>query len=226
MSYRNKHNQDNGEGGRDGTDANYSDNCGVEGPSDDPAVEGVRKSLLKSFFLTLCVSRGIPMLLSGDEFRRTQRGNNNAYCQDNDISWIDWSLAEKHKEIHRFIRGMIAFRRTHSVLRKEAFYTDGDIAWFGPQGSAPNWSDPEQKSFSCLIFGHSEPDLFLMFNAGAEPVDFSIPAAPENWIWRLSVDTSRHPPEDIYEPGTEPSMQGQGPFRVAPRSSAIFLARP
>jgi len=226
VCYRNKHNEDNGEGGRDGTDANYSDNCGVEGPSDDPTVEGIRKSLLKSFLLTLCVSRGIPMLLNGDEFRRTQRGNNNAYCQDNAISWLDWSLAEKHEEIHRFARGMIAFRRTHAVLRKEAFYTGGDIEWFGPLGSAPDWADPGQKSFACLLFGQSEPDLFLMFNAGAESVDFAIPAAPENRIWRLSVDTSRRPPEDIYEAGTEPSMQGRGPFRVAARSSAIFLARP
>ncbi len=105
VSYKQKHNYENGEFSRDGTDANYSDNCGVEGPSEDPAVEGMRNRLIKNFLLTLFISRGVPMLLGGDEFRRTQRGNNNAYCQDNEVSWFDWSLLEKHKEIHRFTRG-------------------------------------------------------------------------------------------------------------------------
>jgi len=104
VSYKQKHNDENGEFGRDGNDANNSDNCGVEGPSEDPGVEGMRNRLIKNFLLTLFISRGVPMLLGGDEFRRTQRGNNNAYCQDNEVSWFDWSLLEKHKEIHRFTR--------------------------------------------------------------------------------------------------------------------------
>ena len=133
VSYKQKHNDENGEFNHDGTDANYSDNCGVEGPSEDPAVEAMRIRLIKNFLLTLFVSRGVPMLLGGDEFRRTQRGNNNAYCQDNEVSWYDWSLLEKHREIHRFTRGMIAFRRAHPVLRKETFYTDEDIKWFAPR---------------------------------------------------------------------------------------------
>lgn len=225
VSYKHKHNEENGENGRDGSDANYSDNCGIEGPSDSPAVEALRNRLIKNFLLTLFISRGVPMLLAGDEFRRTQRGNNNAYCQDNAISWVDWSFLEKHGEIHRFARGMIAFRRAHPVLRKPAFYTDTDIQWFGPQGTTPTWADPGQKSFACLILGRSEPDLFLMFNADAAPSDFSIPAAPGNKIWRLAVDTSRQVPEDFYEPGEEPSMQDQVSFRVEPRSSAVLLAR-
>jgi glycogen operon protein len=138
---------------------------------------------------------------------------------------VDWSFLEKHSEIHRFARGMIAFRRAHPVLRKPAFYIDADIQWFGPQGTTPVWGDPGQKSFACLILGPSEDDLFLMFNADAAPSDFSIPAAPGNKIWRLAVDTSRQPPEDLYEPGEEPSMQDQVSFRVEPRSSAILLAR-
>jgi isoamylase len=223
VSYKQKHNNENGEHGRDGSDANYSDNCGVEGPSGDPAVEGMRNRLIKTFLLTLFVSRGVPMLLGGDEFRRTQRGNNNAYCQDNDVSWVDWNLAEKHKEILRFTRGMIAFRRAHPVLQKEIFYTDADIKWFAPNGGIPGWADERQKSFSCLILGQTEPDLFLMFNADARSVDFSIPAPPAGKIWRLSVDTSRSAPDDLFEPGKEPSMQGQISFRVEPRSSAILL---
>ena len=164
------------------------------------------------------------MLLAGDEFRRTQRGNNNAYCQDNAVSWVDWSFLEKHREIQRFARGMIAFRRAHPVLRKAAFYTDADIQWFGPQGTTPAWADPGRRSFACLILGHSEGDLFLMFNADTTPSDFSIPAAPGNKTWRLAVDTSRQAPEDLCEPGDEPAMQNQDSFRVEPRSSAILLA--
>jgi isoamylase len=224
VSYREKHNEENGEGGRDGSDANYSDNCGVEGPCEDAVVEDLRRRLIKNFLLTLCVSRGIPMLLGGDEFRRTQQGNNNAYCQDNAVSWFDWRLKEKHHEIHRFTQGMIAFRRAHSVLRSEVFYTDADIKWFGPYGSAPNWADRQQKSFACLILGRSEPDLFLMFNADTQPIEFVLPAEGENRIWHLAVNTARPAPEDLYEIGHEPSLRGQERFRVEPRSSAILSA--
>src|SRR5580692_197325 len=199
VSYNQKHNNENGEFNRDGSDANYSDNCGVEGPSQDAAVEGMRSRLIKNFLLTLFISRGVPMLLGGDEFRRTQRGNNNAYCQDNDVSWVDWSLLEKHKEIHRFTRGMIAFRRDHPVLRKEVFYADADIKWFAPNGGAPDWADQRQKSFACLILGQTQPDLFLLFNAGTCAIDFFIPALPAGKIWRLAVDTSRATPDDLSE---------------------------
>jgi isoamylase len=223
VSYKQKHNDENGEYNRDGSDANYSHNCGVEGPSADPGVEGMRNGLIKNFLLTLFISRGVPMLLGGDEFRRTQRGNNNSYCQDNEVSWFDWSLVEKHKEIQRFTRGMIAFRRAHPVLRREVFYTDADVKWFAPNGAAPDWTDQRQKAFACLILGQTEPDLFLMFNADTRSVDFSIPALPGGKIWRLAADTSRTAPDDLYEPGKVPSMQGQVSFRLEPRSSAILL---
>ncbi|HEY2466496.1 MAG TPA: glycogen debranching protein GlgX [Terracidiphilus sp.] len=223
VSYKLKHNDENGENSRDGSDANYSDNCGMEGPSGDPAVEALRNRLIKSFLLTLFISRGVPMLLGGDEFRRSQRGNNNAYCQDNGVSWFDWSLVEKHKDIHRFARGMIAFRRAHPLLRKEVFYTDTDLKWFAPNGGSPNWTDGRQKSVACLLLGLTEPDLFLMFNADNGSVDFSIPALPGHKIWRLAVDTAQVAPYDLYEVGKEPSLQGRISFRVEPRSSAILL---
>jgi len=223
VSYKQKHNDENGEFNHDGTDANYSDNCGVEGPSDDPDVERMRNRLIKNFLLTMFISRGVPMLLGGDEFRRTQRGNNNAYCQDNEVSWFDWSLLEKHKEIQRFTRGMIAFRRAHSVLRRETFYTDADIKWFAPNGATPDWADQRLKCFACLIPGQTEPDLFLLFNADTKPVDFSIPPLSAGKIWRLAVDTSRTAPDDLFDPGKEPSMQGQVDFRLEGRSSAILL---
>ncbi len=225
VSYKQKHNDENGEYNHDGTPANYSDNCGVEGPTDDPAVEATRKRMIKNLLVTLLISRGVPMLSGGDEFRRTQHGNNNAYCQDNAINWYDWSLLDKHQEIHQFTRAMIAFRRAHPVLRKEAFYTDDEIKWFGPQGFVPNWMDPQLKSLACMVLGESEPAVFLMFNAANEPVEFSLPALPEATNWRLAVDTSRPAPEDFSIEGKEPSLAGQKIFRAGPRSSAILVGR-
>ena len=186
-------------------------------------MKGMRNRLIKNLLLTLFISRGIPMLLGGDEFRRTQRGNNNAYCQDNEVSWFDWSLLDKYKEIQRFTRGMIAFRRAHPVLRREEFYTGADIRWFAPNGSIPDWTHQRQKSFACLVVGRTEPDLFILFNADTRSVDFGIPALPATKISRLAVDTSRTAPDDLYEAGKEPSMQDQISFRVEPRSSAILL---
>jgi glycogen operon protein len=225
VSYKYKHNEANGENNRDGPSENYSENCGIEGETDDSAVGVLRKRLIKNYLLTLFVSRGIPMLHGGDEFCRTQRGNNNAYCQDNEISWYDWTLLEKNQEIYRFARGMIFFRRAHRVLCKESFYRASDITWFNPAGIAPDWFDPQQKSLACLIFGREGPDLFLMFNADRNSTEFSIPTAPGTKVWHLAVDTFHSAPEDLFDPGKEPSLRGERSFQAAPRSSAILLAR-
>jgi glycogen operon protein len=139
------------------------------------------------------------------------------------VSWFDWSLLEKHQEIYRFTRGMIAFRRAHRVLRREHFYTDADIQWFAPNGTSPDWANQWQKSFACLILGQTEPDLFLLLNADNRSVDYSLPTLPAGKIWRLAVDTSRTTPDDLSDSGKEPSMQGQIGFRLEPRSSAILL---
>ncbi len=225
VSYSRKHNEANGESNHDGSDYNESNNCGVEGPADDPAVETLRKRLIKNLLLTLFVSRGVPMLLGGDEFRRTQLGNNNAYCQDNEISWYDWRLVERHREIHRFTRGMIAFRRAHPVLRRPTFYADADLRWFNPGGSTPDWRNPDDLALACLIFGREESDLCLLFNAGPEPVSFAVPPAPGRGSWRLAADTFRQPPQDLFAPDQEPLLENQNFYRLAPRSSAILLAR-
>jgi isoamylase len=225
VSYKQKHNEENGEYNRDGTDTNDSDNYGVEGPSTDPSIESIRNRQIKNFLATLFLSRGIPMLLGGDEFRRTQRGNNNAYCQDNEMSWYDWRLLETHREIHRFTRGMISFRRAHPVLRRPAFYTDSDIQWFNTQGTPPSWQDPQQQSLACLIFGQGEPDLYLMFNASKHEESFRLPQAPNGNAWRLAVDTYRAAPGDYLEAGEESPLQSQDRYRVGPRSSVVLLAR-
>jgi glycogen operon protein len=118
---------------------------------------------------------------------------------------------------------LTAIRRAHPVLRREDFYTGADIQWFAPGGAAPDWNDQRQKSFACLILARTEPDLFLMFNADTRPVDFAIPALRVHKSWRLAADTFRPAPDDLFEAGKEPSIEGQISFRVEPRSSAILL---
>ena len=225
VSYRRKHNEANGESNRDGADENYSANYGIEGETDDLEIEAVRKRQIKNFLLTLFVSRGVPMLLGGDEFRRTQRGNNNAYCQDNEINWYDWSQLPVHQEIHRFTRGMIAFRRAHPVLSETAFYSDADIRWFSPAGAVPNWSDPGEKRLACLILSRVEPDLYLTFNAGTEAAAFVLPEPPRGGCWHVAVDTFRPSPDDLCQPGEEVALGGQEVYHVGPRSSVILIAR-
>ena len=225
VSYRDKHNEANGETNRDGTDANFSDNCGAEGATADSGIEAVRKRQIKNFLLTLLISRGVPMLLGGDEFRRTQGGNNNAWCQDNETSWHDWRGLERHREIFRFTCGMLALRRAHPVLGKEQFYTDAEIHWFGPQGGLPRWADPEAKQFSCLIQEDARSALCLMFNAGADAVDFDLPPILTGVRWHLAVDTSREAPRDLFAAGEEPPWENPRTYRLNPRSSAILLAR-
>jgi isoamylase len=226
VSYRHKHNKANGENNRDGTDENYSDNYGTEGETDDPEIEAVRKRQVKNFLLTLFISRGVPMLLGGDEFRRTQRGNNNAYCQDNEISWHDWTFLERHQDICRFARGLIAFRLTHRVLTKEAFYTDDEIRWFSPVGTLPNWFDQKERRLACLILGQDEPDVYLMFNAGTEAARFVLPIAPHARHWHLAVDTFRPSPQDLLGTGEEVALDDQTGYQVGPRSSVILIAGP
>ena len=225
VSYTYKHNEANGENNHDGTDANFSENYGFEGEKTDTGIETLRKRQIKNLLLTLLISRGVPMLLGGDEFRRTQGGNNNAYCQDNETSWIDWSCLERHQEIHRFARGMIAFRRAHPILSKEQFYTEAEIRWFGSQGGIPNWTDPKGKQFACLIPEDEQRALCLMFNAGTDAVDFGLPAAPPGARWHVAVDTSLQAPQDLSAAGEEPLWEDPRTYRLGPRSSAILLGR-
>jgi glycogen operon protein len=225
VSYREKHNEANGEDNRDGADGNFSENYGVEGATAEAGIEAVRKGQIKNFLLTLLVSRGVPMLLGGDEFRRTQGGNNNAYCQDNETSWHDWSCLEQHAEIFRFARGMLAFRRDHPVLSQEQFYTDADIHWLGPQGGPPNWTDPRAQQFACLIPEDAPSALCLLFNAAADAVAFALPPAPPGAQWHRAADTARAAPQDLFAAGEEPLWEDSQTYHLAPRSSAILLAR-
>jgi len=225
VSYQRKHNLRNAENNHDGADENWSENYGIEGPTKDASIESVRKRQIKNFLLTLFVSRGVPMLLGGDEFRRTQGGNNNAYCQDNETSWIDWNNLEQHAEIYRFAQGMIAFRLAHPVLSREQFYTDPEIHWFDGPGGLPQWTAPDAKCFACLIPEADQRALYLMFNASAEAVDFHLPAPPPAAQWRLSVDTFGETPLDLFAAGGEALLKYPQTYLLKPRSSAILLAR-
>ncbi len=224
VSYRDKHNEANGEGNQDGTDANWSENHGAEGETEDAGIEALRKRQIKNFLLTLLVSRGVPMLLGGDEIRRTQGGNNNAWCQDNETSWYDWNGLQQHSEIFRFTRGMIALRRVHPVLSEERFYTQAEVHWFAPQGGLPDWADTNAKQLACLINEDEQSALYLMFNAGNDAIDFKLPDLLEATQWFVAVDTSRESPQDMFAAGEEPLWQDAETYRLSPRSSAILLA--
>ena len=193
VSYEHKHNERNGEANQDGSNADFSDNCGAEGATADFGVENLRKRQIKNFLLTLLLSRGVPMLLGGDEVRRTQGGNNNAYCQDNATSWFNWAELEANRDIHRFACDIIAFRKAHPVLSKEEFYAETDIEWVGPAGGLPGWADAAEKRLGCLIKEDGDPALLMMFNAGTENTDFMFPTSFPRSNWRLAFDTAQEP---------------------------------
>lgn len=224
VSYRDKHNEANGENNHDGTDRNFSENYGAEGETENVQIDSIRKRQIKNFLLTLLISRGVPMLLGGDEFCRTQCGNNNAYCQDNETSWHDWTYIEQHREIYRFARAMIAFRQMHPILSKEQFYTDADIHWLNPQLGLPNWAGPKENQFACLIHEDEQSALCLIFNAGIDAVVFNLPPAPTGHRWYLAADTSHEAPNDLFAVGQEPLWEDPT-YQLGSRSSAILLAR-
>ena len=222
VSYSRKHNEANGEDCRDGTDLDYSYNYGVEGPTDDPAVEDIRLRQIKNMIATLFISRGVPLFLGGDEFRRSQQGNNNAFCQDNEISWYNWELLKKHEEVFRFTREIIRFRLRHAALTEVTFYTDKDISWYNRDGGNPDWGD-ESRSFACRIFG--EEDLYLMFHADFVDRAFKVPPAPALKKWYLAVDTSKRSPHDIAHPGEELILRPQRRYTLAARSMVILVGK-
>jgi isoamylase len=227
VSYTRKHNEANGEDNRDGAAENYSDNNGAEGPSDDPRIEAVRLRQIKNMLVSLFTSRGVPMLLGGDEFRRTQFGNNNAYCQDSETSWYDWRLVERNAGLIRFISGLIAFRKEHPILSAERFYSDREVTWLGADYQPPRWQGPENR-IGCIIAGAEEQNgqlaLALLFNAGSEPCRFVLPPQ-SGGHWQVAVDTSRSSPDDLPEPDSRPVMS-HGAIELESRSTMVLVADP
>jgi isoamylase len=238
VSYRAKHNEANGEENRDGSDNNLSDNYGVEGPAQDPRIEALRNRQVKNLLATLLLSQGTPMLLGGDEMRRSQQGNNNAYCQNNPISWYDWRLVRGHEGLLRFCSLLVHLRRAHPVFRRPVFFTGRDtslnqmpdITWRGPDGSTPVWQLPSARAVGFLLDGHGleihadadDNDFFAAVNAGVEAQVFSLPTAPGGKGWLLVMDTSRDSPGDIHEPGEEPHLGTERTYRVEGRSFVLL----
>lgn len=203
VSYNKKHNDSNGEGNRDGANDNRSWNCGVEGPTDDPLTERLRERQIKNFLTVTLLSLGMPMLLMGDEVRRTQQGNNNAYCQDNEISWFDWSLVEQHAGLLRFAQLLIA-RRTMRLLAHEhrrtsltELLTQARKEWHGVQLQQPDWGDASQSVALNADLQQQSLSFHLILNAYREPLKFALPTLPSNNRWRRWIDTALASPEDI-----------------------------
>ncbi len=231
VSYNSKHNDANGEGNRDGNDENLSWNCGVEGETDDAGVEVLRDQQVKNFASLLMLSQGVPMICGGDEVRRTQGGNNNAYCHDDEISWFDWDLVEKHAGVYRFFSNIIEFRKNHPILRRANYFTGqlnernlADISWHGCALNSPGWDDPESRVLAFTLGGFgTDPDMHIMMNMHWEPLAFDLPrVAARNW--HRSIDTSLLSPEDICEQGLETPIEG-GNYIVNARSIVVLVSK-
>lgn len=227
VSYDKKHNEANGEKNRDGLGHNFSWNCGVEGETGDPEIKALRLKMQKNFLATLFTSLGVPMLLGGDEFGRTQRGNNNAYCQDNEVSWYDWDFVDKNADLFRFCKEMIRFRRENRVFERTAFYTgqpsrkDGepDVRWFRPDGEEQDW-DASEPALGLWINGteNEGTPLYLMFNPTHEDIVFALPEG--NW-WKR-INTAAPSPDDLYSADDAPRVDGTGKVSVAARSMLVL----
>ncbi len=230
VSYNHKHNEANGEDNRDGTDDNLSWNCGVEGPSDDPAIEALRNRQVKNAFALELLAAGTPMLLMGDEVRRTQRGNNNAYCQDNDISWFDWSLLTQHGDVHRFVKELTAFRQRRDVVGETTLTLNhilgrARIDWHGVALDRPDWSEHSRSLAFTLKSVRGRFLLHGMLNAYWEPLVFELPPAPAGYdTWRRCIDTALRSPDDIYRWDVAPAVTTTT-YEVQPRA-VVLLALP
>jgi len=233
VAYNAKHNEANGESNRDGTDDNRSWNCGAEGPATDPDILELRGRQSRAMLTTLLLSFGVPLLLGGDERGRTQHGNNNAYCQDNDTTWFDWTVSDE--ELLAFTRRLIAFRKDHPVFRRRRYLAGAEAAelgWFTPAGAPmtmADWAEPAALSLAVYLDGSDDPDraedgtplvdddFLVLFNAWWEPLDFIVPGVRDGQRWRAEIDT--------YDPAaaaTTPQRQAGDRITVGPRSVTVL----
>ncbi len=238
VSYNDKHNEANGEDNQDGSNDNRSWNCGAEGPTDDQGINALRARQMRNFLGTLLLSQGTPMMLAGDEFGRTQQGNNNAYCQDNPISWVDWSLKDRNQPLIRFVQKLTWMRHKYPILRRSRFLTGEysneldvkDVTWINASGAEmqpENWSDKGMRCFGMIIDGRAQPTgvrqrgteatMLLVLNGHFDLVEFSLPTAPGGNTWTRLIDTNL--PEDT---GT-PAFKAGESYGVTARSLLLFV---
>jgi glycogen operon protein len=231
VSYNHKHNEANGEQNRDGADDNRSWNCGVEGPTEDPVVEKLRNRQVKNFLAVTLLSVGLPMILMGDEVRRTQRGNNNAYCHDDDTNWFDWTLVAKHADVHRFVTLLNARRILRDVEHERQRISLAQLirqtnkAWHGAKLGQPDWS---QQSHSIAFSAQLRVEqlvFYMILNAYWEPLPFELPPVSNGSakLWRRYIDTALDSPLDIVPWETAPSISGYS-YRAEARSVVVLFA--
>ncbi len=235
VTYNHKHNEENGEENRDGSDDNLSYNHGFEGECTNPKIQSLRLRKIKNYLIYLFVSQGVPMLLGGDEMRRTQGGNNNAYCQDNDISWINWNLTQTNSGLVRFTKNLIAYRRAHSVFSRTKFFTDAydkdtvpEIVWYDINAKNPDWS--KQKRFLAFKLNGAassadENDFYIATNTDIYDLTITLPALTDGRKWYLVSDTSLSSPEDIFEPGSEELLREQRRYVLLSGATVMFLGK-
>jgi glycogen operon protein len=223
VSYAVKHNDVNGEENRDGANENCSANYGVEGPTTDPIIADLRLRQTKNLLATLLLARGVPMLLGGDEFGRSQLGNNNGYCQDNEISWYDWTLAEENANLVRFVQRVTALRHANSVLRVDRFYTSDEIEWVGAFGQLPDWQGQHNR-IGCVIRGDGA-FLALLFNATVAPCEFTLPSE-RVLSWEIRINTADAAPNDVPDQLSEQRFSNAATIQVAPRSVLVLQGAP
>ena len=238
-TYSRKHNKANGWNDTDGSDDNRSWNCGAEGETGNPKIVALRKKLAKNAMAVLLMSRGIPMFLAGDEFLNTQFGNNNAYCQDNEIAWLDWNDMEKNADIFRYFKQMIKFRRQHKVLRYEDHLRHcdyrglgyPDFSWHGVKAWQPECGYNNLTAAFMLNGQYAQTDgvaddfIYVAMNMHWEMHGFELPQLPQGMEWRVFANTGVEAPNDIFEPGEEPLIDGQIEVLVGPRSIIILVGR-
>ncbi|MFN3077163.1 MAG: hypothetical protein ABT940_09840 [Alphaproteobacteria bacterium] len=242
VSYNHKHNENNKEDNRDGTNDNLSWNCGVEGETDDPGIKALRTQQMRNLMATLLLSQGVPMILAGDEMGRSQGGNNNAYCQDNEISWMDWSLdKEEDRAFLEFVKKLIHLRRTHGVFRRRFFFRGGyipgaglkDICWISPAGRemrSEDWSSPYARCFGFFlggvtggtthnsISGEHDARFLILLNAHDGPVDFHLPPSSLGTRWSRVFDTARTEQDQA-----SGYILGVGVYPLAGRSMVVLV---
>ena len=236
VSYNEKHNEANGEFNKDGENHNLSYNYGVEGETDDREILRTRKRQRRNFMTTLMISQGVPMILSGDEIGRTQFGNNNAWCQDSEISWLNWNLFKEEEAFHRFVSLLIRFRKNHIAFRRSHFFKgkDGggeipDISWFCQKGKSALWSE-KVRTIAFFLSGSSEDtgydredsNFYVLINAHPKKMSFRLPENFRGLKWKMVVNTGNESPRDIYEEGREPEMETSGLIRLEARSMMVL----
>lgn len=240
VAYNSKHNEANGENNNDGCNDNCSWNCGAEGDTTDAGILTLRRQLMKNHACALLFASGTPMLLGGDEFARTQRGNNNAYCQDNEISWFDWDLAAKNDDLVEFFRKTIAFVRRYPILERRRFSLCEDLdddnipdfSWFGTDGNGgPHWQDPEARTICVQLDASTEPGvlvgerLFFIYNAHFVSQKVTLPGLDNGTRWRRVIDTSLAAGEDFAEDGREIPIDPAEFYVANPRSTVVLIGK-